>query len=209
MALVWASAIAALFVKWKHETLLIGVGIGLYVFEALSRALPPAYMGFNIPFNTRYGPFFSTLFFAIGVRLSGRERAVTMKPAIALLSGGCAVLVVDLLTGGSRFSFMIIEPFLETTIGIGFALLALAKPSLGADTSLVSWGQYVLGIYVIHPIFIDFCRPYAYYIPGSVRGMAFPVAIFLLSLFTVVVSQKKRVQLRSPVTTSKMPSKAV
>ena len=68
-----------------------------YVFSALSLVLSAASAGFSIPFSTRHGPFLGTLFFAIGWRLSSHRGAFTCKPAIALLSGGFAILVIDLL----------------------------------------------------------------------------------------------------------------
>jgi surface polysaccharide O-acyltransferase-like enzyme len=182
-----------MLVKWKHESWLIWVGIGLYAFEVFSRLLSASSLGFHIPFNARYGPFFGTIFFAVGWRLSSRQRAFGLKPAIALLSGGFAILVVDTLLVRNPFGSFVLEPFLETTVGIGSALLALACPALGDDTILASLGQYTLGIYVIHPLFIDFSLPFAYLIPSHVRDLAFPAMIFLFSALTAMILQKIKV----------------
>ena len=112
--------------------------------QALSLVLSAASAGFSIPFSTRHGPFLGTLFFAIGRRLSSHRGAFTCKPAIALLSGGFAILVIDLLFVRNQFGFMVVQPFLDTTFGVGCVLLALARPSLGAHTILPSLGRYVL-----------------------------------------------------------------
>jgi surface polysaccharide O-acyltransferase-like enzyme len=192
MTLVQASTITAMLVKWKRESWLIWVGIGLYVFSALSLVLSAASGGFSIPFSARHGPFLGTLFFAIGWRLSSHRGAFTCKPAIALLSGGLAILVIDLLFVRNQFGFMVVQPFLDATLGVGCVLLALARPSLGAHTILPSLGRYVLGIYLIHPAFIDFLKPFAYYIPGRARGLAFPAAVFLFSVLAAIMLQKAR-----------------
>jgi surface polysaccharide O-acyltransferase-like enzyme len=193
MTLVWASTITAMLVRWKRESWLIWVGIGLYIFSALSLVLSAASPGFSIPFNTRHGPFLGTIFFAIGWRLSSHRGAFTCKPAIALLSGGFVILTVDILFVRNQFGFMIVQPFLDTTIGVGCVLLALARPSFGADTILPSLGRYVLGIYLIHPAFIDFLKPVAFYIPGRARGLVFPTAVFLFSALAVMIFQRIKV----------------
>ena len=194
MALVWASTITAAMVKLKRESWLIWVGIAFYIFEVISRILLDTSSGFTMPFNVRYGPFFSTIFFAIGWRLSARQNAFTLRPAVALLSGGFAILVVDLLVVRSPLGFAFFEPLLETTLGIGAALLAIARPSLGDGTILASLGKYVLGIYVIHPFFIDFFRLLAHYIfPDRVLDLSFTAMVFFYSTLAVVVLQKSKV----------------
>jgi surface polysaccharide O-acyltransferase-like enzyme len=205
MALVWAATITAILVKWKRESWLVWVGITLYTFEALSRFLSATSNGFSLPFNARYGPFFGTIFFVIGWRLSSRQGTFTLKPAIGLISMGLAALVVDLLVVPNHLGFRAVQPFLETTVGVGAALLALARPSLGVNTILASMGQYVLGIYLIHPAFIDLLRPYDHDIFLShVLGLSFPAMVFLISALTVMILQKPKA-LSPFVTTSRTP----
>ncbi len=182
-SLVWASTIAAVLVKWRRESWLMWIGIGFYVSGVLLEVSP-------LSFNMRYGPFFGTIFFAIGWRLSSHRGAFTLKPAIALLSGGLAVHVIELLFLQKHAGFTAVQYFVESTIGVGCVWLALARPSLGAGSHLASWGQYVLGIYLIHPLFIDFFRPSAGYIPSHVRDLAFPAIVFLFSACAVFILQK-------------------
>ncbi len=193
MALAWASTITATMVKWKRESLLMWVGACFYAFEVLSRLLSAASPDFSLPFNARYGPFFGTIFFALGWRLSSRRRPFGLTPAIALLSGGFALLAVDILVIRNPFGSVVLEPFLETTVGVGFVLLALASPSLGGGTILASLGQYTLGIYVMHPLFIDLFMPFAHYIPRGVRDLAIPAVVFLFSALAAIILQKNRV----------------
>src|SRR5208283_4798515 len=97
MALAWAVTITAILVKLRRESLLLWVGLALYVFEAVCKLLSETTIGSPLPFSARYGPFFGTFFFAIGYRLSARQSTFSLKPAIVLLSGGLALLVVDML----------------------------------------------------------------------------------------------------------------
>jgi surface polysaccharide O-acyltransferase-like enzyme len=190
MGLVWASMIAAMLIKWNRDSWLIWIGVIFYLSEAVSRFLIAAWSVFPISFNERYGPFFSTIFFAIGWRLSAHKGPFKPRPAILLLSAGFAVLALDMIFVHNLIGFRIVEPFLETTLGIGAALLALASPSLGNGTRLASLGRYVLGIYVIHPFFIDFLMPLAIRMPARIQTLAFPMIVFFVSTITVVACSK-------------------
>ena len=205
MALVWASTIITLLLKWKRESWLMWVAAGLYLLGLFPPLLPAPFPGSFISFCMKCALFFANIpFFVIGWRLSSATRAFSLKPAVALLSAGVAVHVVHTLVAGDHFGATIVQSFVEITVGVGCALLALARPSLGAHTILPSLGQYVLGIYVMHPIFIGFLRPLAYRMPGVVRGLAFPALVFLCSLLATLVLQKTKV-LRAYVATSRTP----
>lgn len=193
MGLVWAATITAILVKLKRESWLIWVGLTLYVFQALVTILSETSIGFSLPFNVIHGPFLATFFFVVGWRLSSRQGTFSLKPAIALLSAGFAVLVIGLFVVRSGLGFMAVKPFFETTLGIGAAMLALSRPSLGADTILASLGQRVLGIYLIHPVFINFLRPLWYYIPSPVRDIGFTVMVFFSSVLAVLILQQIRI----------------
>ncbi len=194
MALAWASTITALLLKWKREKWLMWGTAGLYLLGVFSPLVSAAFPGYFISFSMKCALFFGTFFFfVVGLRLSSATSAFSLKAAIALLSAGVAVHTVRTFVPGDRFAAAIVQSFVEMTLGTGCVWLALARPSLGARSILPSLGPYVLGIYVMHPIFIGFFKPLAYRMPGGIRDLAFPVIVFLSSLLAAMVLQKTRV----------------
>jgi len=204
VALIWATSITAIMVKLRRESLLLWLGLILYLFEASSLFLSDTTVGFSLPFNPKHGPFFGAFFFAVGYRLSSRQGTFSLKPAIALLSAGFAILIIDMLFVRNHLGFMVVQPFLQVTIGLGATLLALARPSLGADSVLASSGKYVLGVYLVHPFLIDSLQPIGRALfPAPILEFWLTAMVFLCSILVVLIMQ------RTPVLRSFVGSPAV
>ncbi len=193
-ALVWASSMTGLFLKWKREGLLTWFAACFFLFGSVfCRLLSEAFPGSSVSPLLSFGPFFgSSFFFVLGCRLSSVRRPFSLAPALALIGVGAATEAIDLFMVSPHFGVTAVHSFVEATVGIGCVLLALAKPSLGSATFLPKLGQYTLGVYVLHPLFVDFLKPFASCIPGAIRGLAFPFAAFVVCTLAAMALAKIR-----------------
>ena len=154
--------IVALFLHLKAMKLLIAFSILLYLFGLAAASYSETALGIHIKFNTRNGPFFSTIFFLTGYILS------THRPTDSYLKYGFIIAAI-----GSIFHFGEIS-YLYTSygvypgshdyvlgtyfMGLGIALMALSDHPAFHSKIISMMGKYVLGIYVVHLIFVDTFR---------------------------------------------------
>jgi surface polysaccharide O-acyltransferase-like enzyme len=185
-----------LFVLWPIRnslwTFLILGGI-LYCIGLLGGSYHSTPIGFDMHFNTRNGVFFSTLFFAIGVALRTRMPRVSKKMALGIALSGLVIysfeaLYLRLSCGASPSC----HDYLLGTVpfGIGVALFALAQPDSNLDNRVGPYGQYTLGVYVCHLLFMDLLLPVGRLIPSLIWRLVMPGVIYILSLLTTVLLAK-------------------
>jgi len=193
VSLLWALLLSSAMVKLNRGIWLIPLASMLYLFGVLAGSYSETPIGIPIEFNTRNGPFFSTLFFAIGWLFSRDRRLFSMKLAIALFLGG---LVLHM--GEAYFLLRLFEvnpmrhDFLFGTVayGMGAAAIVFSVPALGENTFVTKWGPYTLGIYVIHFLYVDLLGSLGSLFNLYIWGIVFPLIVFLLSLATAMFIAK-------------------
>lgn len=195
MSLLWAMILSSALIKVDRGPWLLPLALILYLFGILAGSYAKTPYGIHIEFNTRNGPFFSTIFFVVGWLFSKHKGYFSMKTSIALLLGGLALHMVEVYV---LLRFYEVNPlrhdFLLGTLpySTGVAAIALSRPSLGENALMTKWGPYVLGIYVVHFLYVDLLGPLGGRFNPYAWGIVLPVTIFLLSLVTVKYMEKSR-----------------
>lgn len=193
-ALLSAVALVTVCLQLKlTPTSLLLLGAALYAFGLLAGSYAPTPWGVSVSFNARNGPFFATLPFVLGWWLSHPGKSVSFSVALSLLFGGLALQLLESFLLWQYYGAPAVgHDYLLGTLpfGVGVALLALSRPSLGRDFALTKYGRYALGIYAIHYLFVD-NLPMADTLFFSAGGqLLFPVTVFTLALLTAVLISK-------------------
>jgi len=184
-ALLSAVSISAIFIKLNLRKFLIPFSTLLYAVGLMAGSYAATPIGFSMEFNTRNGPFFSTLLFAAGLYLSETNRTFSVRHALSLIIIGFTLHMFEVWLLLSRYKIIPIQhDYLIGTLpfSLGFALLALSKPNLGGKNILSKIGIYTLGIYAIHLVFINLLHPLKMRFQCHIIEIIYPLIIFLLSL---------------------------
>jgi surface polysaccharide O-acyltransferase-like enzyme len=188
MGLVCAIGIASIFVKKKWNISLILLSIALYLLGVLAKAYSNTPLGITTDFNTRYGPFFSTVLFVSGYYLSG------FSPNPSWFFKGVAILVFGWVMHFSELYFLWkqygTDPYQEYVLGtyfmgMGAAITSLSNPPWLRSTTLSEIGKFTLGIYAIHLAFVDLLKPVDELTDSRLWQFAYLLLVFYLSLATV------------------------
>lgn len=202
-ALLCAVIISWLFVIFRWHKYLLAGSIVMFVFATLARpysetALGVSMQAYNFRFDTRNGPFFSTIFFVTGYLLSAhipRPRWVGL--GCLLLSAGFLLHITEIriihsllhappLTI-SRQDFV----FGTYAMGLGATMIALSRPSWLSNVKLARWGRLTLGTYCVHGFFAH--QWLLRRLESPVAEILFPIAVLLLSLATANLLSRARV----------------
>lgn len=188
-SLISCLVISTIFIRLQLQRSLIILAIVLYTIGLAGKAYTDTPLGFHSNFNYRDGPFFGLLFFITGYLLNQK------KPASSWLFLGITVTIIGFLV--HFLELFVLQHYWKTSMyqdyvfgtyfsGLGVALIALSgSPSLRLP-GLSSLGPLVLGIYVVHIMFIDLLGPVKELIPiGSMRELGFPLIVFIFSAVTV------------------------
>ncbi|MFA6600992.1 MAG: acyltransferase [Candidatus Omnitrophota bacterium] len=190
------------FIFLKKEKFLLSFSFLLFVAGLMAGPYAVTPLGFHFPlhFNTRHGPFFSTLFVAIGWKLSFLKERPSTTLSISLGMIGLCLQVSEALIlwkffGGCYWN----DYFLGTVLfGAGVFLFTLSKPDFGELTIFPKWASLTLGIYVVHMYVRDVINltvneispfhpfPLAWQI-------VFPLLVFFFSASFVGLLKKSRV----------------
>lgn len=171
------------------------LAIPLYLFGLLAGAYSKTPLGITFDLNTRNGPFFSTLFIAIGWWLAQRDFKPSLQLAWASIISGFLLQMTEYLllfnTYGTLSNPAQGNYLLGTVFfGTGVMLLALAIPQLGKNTPLPHWGKYTLGIYVAHLLVLNYAGKLTYPLPGVMAQLVTPVIIYFITLAIVAILAK-------------------
>jgi surface polysaccharide O-acyltransferase-like enzyme len=171
------------------------IAIPLYLFGLLAGAYSKTPLGITFDFNTRDGPFFSTLFIAIGWWLAQRNFKPTLQLAGATIIGGFLLQMTEYLLLSNTYGSMSNPAqgnYLLGTVffGTGVMLLALAIPQLGKNTPLPNWGKYTLGIYVAHLLVLNYAGKLTHPLPGTISQLVTPVIVYFITLAIVAILAK-------------------
>ena len=82
--------------------------------------------------------------------------------------------------------------YLASTIIVSFSLVywLIQNPSFGHNQRITKLGQYTLGIYVMHFLFVDLFQSLAPYIAFGVWDIVFPAIVYLTTLGCVMLLSK-------------------
>ncbi len=194
VALFCAVTLATLLYVLRRPGALLPLGLILYGVGLLGGPYAGLVPGFHIGINTRDGPFVSTVFFALGWHLARRDRPPAARQAAAIFLLGWGMQVAESLWLGRHFD---IQPTQVDAVvgtlafGYGAALLALAYPRLGTNGTLPKLlaraGRETMGVYLVHIFFVDWLRLWIDARHRVLWELAYPVAVYLLSLLSVWV----------------------
>ncbi|MBC7489895.1 MAG: acyltransferase [Glaciimonas sp.] len=153
-----ALIITSLMVSRAWHWQLFCVTVVLYIIGLLTKSYVDTPLGIHVQFNSRNGPFFSTVFFASGYFLS------IVKPTLRWFGIGLffAVYGISLQILETTFLRQVYGTILlqDYTVGTyffgeGVAVAALSDQKNIRVSALARVGKLTLGIYAAHFIFVD------------------------------------------------------
>jgi surface polysaccharide O-acyltransferase-like enzyme len=191
VSLLFALAINTIFIYYRAERSLIGLALALYIFGVLAKSYIDTSIGFHFfDFNTRNGPFFGTLPFTSGYFMSGlKTNQKWLFYGVITFTVGVAIHFSEICYLYIMYDTFPIQDYVFGTflMGIGAALIALSDHQILQIKFLSRIGQWTLGIYAIHIIFVDLFMG----IPHSpVWEIGYVLVVFALStLCTYILSR--------------------
>lgn len=195
MALMWAIALTGVFVASGRVVSLVVLAVALYVFGTLAYAYSATPFGVSIPFVTRDGPFFGTVFFVTGYGLSAlAPRREWLGWGALLLAGG---FVLELAEDFGLWRLYHVYPLNEYVfgtyfMGLGTAVMALSDHPLGRWRALARLGPATLGIYLVNPAFAELLEPIGNGDRGAMWLLSHLAAVLTLSVVAVVLMSRSR-----------------
>jgi surface polysaccharide O-acyltransferase-like enzyme len=143
----------------RYGILLILLSIFLFVLAVLSKVYANSPIGIELGFNTRNGPFFSTIFFVSGYYLSKYtvRKSWLIYGGFALLLG-VALHFTEIFFLYYNYGASLTDDFVFGTyfMGLGFTLLAISSPSfIGCNKVFIWLGRNSLALFLVHFIFVD------------------------------------------------------
>jgi surface polysaccharide O-acyltransferase-like enzyme len=193
LSLLIALGIITLFLKLNRAQWILPIAASLYFVGLIAGSYSATPFGIDISFNTRNGPFFSTLLVAFGWYLSSEKYKVKPVYALGLLTIG---IIIYTLEAFALWKFYNVSPlrhdYLLGTLffGLGLTTFVLSQPRLFEGNPLTGWGRYTLGIYVLHLLVLDMLTPLAKIIPFLLWDIIYPFIVYFLSLLTVSILSK-------------------
>lgn len=182
-ALIYGLATLTLLIRLGLQRLVFPVSFLLLALGLLGGAYSFLYIGYTPSFNTRGGPFFSTMCVAFGWWLSrrGKKHTLALGASVAVV-GLCLEFFEHWLipAHGSEFpSYMLLG---SLPFGAGVFMVALAAPQLGENTLLPALGKFTLGVYLCHWMIINALLPVRFLYHSPIWEIAFPLLVYALSL---------------------------
>ena len=187
VSLVFSVVICYFFVQQKAFKVLIFMSVTLYVIGVLLKAYALTPIGMVVDFNTRNGPFFSTVFFVSGYFLSSSTPSSNwFYYGGAMFIFGCALHFCEIFYLNKYFGTFIAQDYVFGTffMGIGMAVISLSNHVILRVRSFGSIGRMTLGIYAIHVIFIELLRPLDFALTSAMWEIGFVFIVLLLSIIS-------------------------
>jgi len=190
IALLWSLGIAAVLSKIGRLNALMPVGAVLFIIALLGKPYADTPIGMSIPIELRDGPFFGTVLFATGVMLTRVVRSTSwLYKGMLVFTVGLICQFFELYVLWSRFGTF---PFQDFTIGtyfmgLGFSMVALSNHLLLQGERLSAVGQYTLGIYAVHFVYVDMLSGVGRFNTSPTWQVAYPIAVFVFSVGTVLL----------------------
>lgn len=188
MALLFPLGLGSLLVRLRRPGLLVVLAVVLYVIGLLGKAYADTPFGIHTDFNTRNGPFFSTIFFVSGYMLSkARPNHRWFSFGAILVVLGTGIHFIELYYLSTLYGSTSLPDFLVGTYftGVGMAILALSNARCLQGRFVSEMGKFTLGIYAIHYFFVDLLRPVGSLTKSGFWEVGYVVLVLFLSIFTV------------------------
>jgi surface polysaccharide O-acyltransferase-like enzyme len=183
--------ILATTIALGRERWLLPLAAILYLVGLLGGSYQATPVGFSLHTQSIHGPFFSTLFVAIGWWLATHNVTTTTAVALSITGGGLLLHFVEVMLLGHLFQAPLnLHNYVVGTIpfAVGTMLLTLALPGLGSGSPLPAIGRFALGVYVAHPLFshspIMWVGPR--YVPEIVWQTSAPLLVYSLALVVAI-----------------------
>lgn len=189
-ALLSALAVCAFAMRRGWHRGLAIVAVLMFTAGLLSKAYSQTALGFHLPFDARNGPFMATMLFGIGVFLSRRTAAPGwLLSGSALFAAGMAIQVAELYWLSQLYGTAPYQDFTFGTclMGIGFAMAALSNHRWLQSRRFGGIGQYTLGIYAVHMVFVDLLRGVRTVLVSPLWELAYPMIVLALSVAAVLL----------------------
>lgn len=170
----------------------------LYIFALLSAPYSSTQLGISIPFNSRNGPFISTLYVAIGYYISFDRFQVKPLTAIGLMAIGYLLHMIEAYILWRHFNVSL--PHLHSLCGTviwstGIMLFCLSNENFAKSSYLSSIGKYTLGIYVSHFLFVNLLQPLGKIFNCFYWEIGFPFIVGIASLtLTLFITRYSRLR---------------
>ncbi|MEW6381810.1 MAG: acyltransferase [bacterium] len=196
ISLIMALGILTVMISYGLDKAILWVSLFLYVFGLLGGPYALTPLGFHFPFNTRNGPFFSTIFLAVGWWLSQNNKlSVKVSTACIISTAGFLLHTTEvfLLYNIYGISPMCHDNLIGTPLfGIGVMLFVLAQQDFLQSLNLPALGRYTLGVYVTHILFIFLFKPLKPLFSGAVWIVLYPSVTFICSLLLTILMSKNQ-----------------
>lgn len=188
-SLVTSYFVVTLIMMWNKKVLLPLTSL-FYIIGVLGGAYQDTPIGIYIPFDTRDGFFFSSLFVAVGISLSFKTQPtqITLPILIMLL---CAGLVgqfyeVFYLTNNYQLDPTAIDYVFSTALfSISVALIGfscqISKPNITTEIA-----KHILAINLLHQLFVELFKPMGFWLPAWLYAILAPSMILIASYSCVL-----------------------
>ena len=179
---------AWMFALWPEKSRgswhFVAFTFGLFIIGLFAGSYRETGLGFELHFNTRNGPFFGALFFAIGAYLHGRP-ALGKLTAIWMYVFGLLLFSAESYFLWSRWGMDPIKnDYLLGSIpmGIGFFLFALNFDPTRLDKVVAPLAKYVLGVYLVHLAILEYgLKRFHGSFPALVWQLTLPLVLAVIS----------------------------
>lgn len=171
------------------------LAVPLFVFALLGGSYAVTPLGFHVPFFTRDGPFVSMICLTIGYLFQVKKITVARTSALMILGAGLTLHVLETWMLWRFFGVpMITHDFLLGTVvaAAGLLLFALAAPDFGRPGRLHTLGQYTLGVYACHLLFVDVLGPLTPLFELHLWQLLLPLLAYLLAVASTAVLARHR-----------------
>ncbi|MBY0472081.1 acyltransferase [bacterium] len=183
------SALAGLFLSLKRKRFDVFLAVSILFFAAALWIHPYSvtHGAISLPFNLRNGPFFSSIFVAVGYWLSQQKRLPSLKVGYAVAALGWLCQELEIWAIWKHWRGDSLQDFTLGTLGfgVGMAVVALQTRLPSALKGVASFGKYTLGIYLVHFSLLGVIAPLfsARVNPTSLLWQfTYPLAVFLSAL---------------------------
>lgn len=177
-------------IKW-----ILPITFVLFILGVIGGAYSATSIGVTLPFDTRDGPFMSSISFGVGfvIGMKGLPK-INMKFASALLMLGAMGQLIEttFLWKTAKIDPTQIDYVFSTLpFSMGFMLLAFSI-KIKQASFLTQIGKSTLGIYLIHELFVELFKPLISILPSITYALIVPVVILLLAYSTTILLQRSR-----------------
>ena len=187
LSLLMALGVITVFLKLNKKQWIIPIASFLYLFGLIAGSYSKCF-GIDISFNTRNGPFFSTLFVAVGWCLSYDTHKFRPMTTLGLATIGMTMHMSEVLFLWKYYNISPVNhDYVFGTLlwSTGLTMFVLSIPNAFKENLITKWGRYALGVYLVQLMAIDVLTPLDKIIPFPLWDIMYPLMGYLLSLSMV------------------------